>query len=199
MTSFVVLEIKSCSEGRSCRNSIDNRGVEQSSCASCRLAPGGEDNTAHYWAPKGGAKHPTLEKEKIVARRQKQWDRQRERLSKDKTRSKINKKATLAEKRTQDNIIKATINSGRSNKDGDHVSAGTVTLDTKLQTKRENPIVLLHELEKVRGDARRSGYSIGGLVLRTKSGVGVVVLHESDYAILIKLLIEQTEKTSETK
>jgi len=77
-------------------------------------------------------------------------------------------------------------NSGRSNKDGDHVAAGEITLDTKLQSKRTNPVILLHELVKVGEDARRAGNWMGALVLRNMNGIGVVAIAEADFARLIQ-------------
>lgn len=84
-------------------------------------------------------------------------------LTADKGKRKVLKLAVRAEKQTERQLIHATKNSGRSNKDGDHVAAGEITLDTKLQSKRTNPVILLHELVKVGEDARRAGNWMGAL------------------------------------
>jgi hypothetical protein len=192
----LVRDIQPCSVGGSCRNSPENAGLPRSKCSTCRLSPGNEDLPQQHWSPKDGSKHPELLKEKRSLRISKNQARIDERRSKDRGRQRVLKKATRAEKQSERNIIKATKNSGRSHKDGDHVSIGHITLDTKLQSQRDNPIVLLSELEKVRRDATRAGNTIGGLVLRNKHGVGVVVLHEDDYA---KLTAEITHDSRESE
>jgi hypothetical protein len=110
------------------------------------------------------------------------------RNNRDRAKIQIQAAAVRAEKRSERNIIHATKNSGRSNRDGDHVLAGRITLDTKLQTTRLNPEIHVHELEKVRSDARRAGNPIGGLILRNENGHGFVVLAEEDFARLVKEL-----------
>ena len=107
-------------------------------------------------------------------------------LTADKGKRKVLKLAVRAEKQTERQLIHATKNSGRSNKDGDHVAAGEITLDTKLQSKRTNPVILLHELVKVGEDARRAGNWMGALVIRNMNGIGVVAIAEADFARLIQ-------------
>lgn len=181
-----------------CLNSKMITGTEaRAKCALCRLSP---DNTgrdmAHYWRPTQYAKdtrkdkHPNLKAEKLqkkIAKHQAKLVKNRQR---DPQKRQISRLARQAEKSTERNIIHATQNSGRRNRDGDHVHGNNITLDTKLQTTRENPVILLVELEKVRADAVRSGKKIGGLVIRNKHNVGVVVLAEEDYALLTKGLDE---------
>jgi hypothetical protein len=111
-----------------------------------------------------------------------------ERLNRDKVRQARLRLATHAEKTTQKNIIRATKNSGRTDKDGDHVAGGYVTLDTKLQSKRLNPVVIATELAKVRNDSASAKTMVGGLVLRSKTGLGVVVFHEDDFAKILNLI-----------
>ncbi len=176
-----------------CRNSEANSSEVLTKCALCRLSP---DNIgkkmAQYWAPTKLArdlnltKHPDLEGEKRFAKFKTRLAKLTKKRSRDPNKRKVSRLAAQAEKTTEKNIIRATKNSGRRNKDGDHISLGMITLDTKLQTTRENPVILLSELEKVRDDAMRSGKLIGGLVIRNKHNVGVVVLSEEDYTILTK-------------
>jgi hypothetical protein len=101
-------------------------------------------------------------------------------------RQRVNRIAAQAERDTESNIIKATKNSGRSSRDGDHLVAGRITMDTKLQSTRSDPVVRLYELAKVQADAKRAGSLLGCLTLRNKHGVGVVVMSEEDFARMIK-------------
>jgi hypothetical protein len=148
-----------------------------------------------YWIALTGSKqraHPVLEHEKALARMQKSRDAQQTRLKKDRGKKKVLQRAEAAEQATGKHLnITATKNSGRSNKDGDHIAAGFITLDTKFQSQRENPVVLLSELTKVRQDATRAKMSIGGLVLRNQHGVGVVVFDETDFARVLGYLTEK--------
>lgn len=171
-----------------CVNSANFKGEAMARCALCRLSPDnlGRD-MAHFWRPiEIRFKHPLLLQEKIDRKIHKARMKRVANWSRDPKKRKISRLASQAEKTTEKNIIHATKNSGRSNKDGDHVSLGMITLDTKLQTTRDNPVIYLHELEKVRGDAMRSGKLIGGLVIRNKHNVGCVVISEEDYAILTR-------------
>lgn len=172
--------IESCDQGIRCANSKENSAVP--SCGSCRLAPGNETHVIQHWRPAiPNAKHPVLEAEKRVAKQLKVEGRATVRRNKDRKRRAIGKIAVRAERRTEQAAIVATKNSGRSHQDGDHVSHGYITLDTKLQSGNINPVVHLFELEKIRRDARRGGNTFGGLVLRNKFNVGVVVMNEDDF------------------
>jgi hypothetical protein len=135
-----------------------------------------------------GVVHPILEQEKRAQAFKRHKDARDERLNRDKARQARLRLATHAEKMTQKNIIRATKNSGRTDKDGDHVAGGYVTLDTKLQSKRLNPVVIATELAKVRNDAASAKTMVGGLVLRSKTGLGVVVFHEDDFAKILNLI-----------
>lgn len=179
-------QVESCDTGSSCLNSVESRGEGQSKCLFCRLAPGNENLARDYFKPVDGrSKHPVLREEKHQKARAKTAESIQKRLSRDRGRQKVQRQAARAEKATERNIIAATKNSGRSNRDGDHTAAGFITLDTKNQSQREHPVVLLSELSKVQSDARNAGNSIGGLVLRNKHGVGVVVFYEQDFARVI--------------
>ena len=166
-----------------CKNSPSNSSTPR--CNDCRLSPGVNPLvgiTSHYWHPVGKQKHPVLEQEKRNAKRLKTLARQEARKAKDPSRQARNRAAERAERRTEQAIIKSTKNSGRSNRDGDHVFNDKITLDTKLQSNAVNPVVNLQELDKVRSDARRSGKQAGALVIQNKTGRSVVVFDLADFA-----------------
>jgi hypothetical protein len=108
------------------------------------------------------------------------------RAKKSRPKQALLRKAVRAEQSTERNfsssMLTSTVNSGRSNKDGDHDLLSRVTLDTKLQSGAGNPVVNLAELDKVMEDAKRAGNVLGGLVLRNKHDRGVVVVDEKNYA-----------------
>ena len=178
----------SCSVGNLCKNSPENIGEAKAKCALCALSPDNEGrNMSHYWRPTvKRLDHPELERRRLLIKALAHMEDLRAKYNKDPKKRKISRLANKAERITEKNIIHATKNSGRRNRDGDHIHINQVTLDTKLQTTRENPVIFLGELEKVRADAMRAGVLIGGLVIRNKHNVGVVVLAEDDYALLTK-------------
>lgn len=181
-----VIQIVPCDEAHQCLNSVERAGLELGRCGICRLSPAGHSGM-NYWKPTiKGTKHPGLVEAKKQEKRDKLVAKRKKKLTSDVGRRRILTQATRAEKTTERNLIHATKNSGRSNKDGDHVAVGEITLDTKLQSKRSNPVVLLHELVKVGEDARRAGNWMGALVLRNMNGIGVVAMSESDFARLIQ-------------
>lgn len=184
-------KVTSCDQGKICRNSVENVGLAGNKCFLCRLAPDNENNTGlpNYWSPIAGLsrldrEHPTIRKEKRNARIGRAKDKQQQRLGRDQGKRKVARIAAAAEKQTEASIIKSTKNSGRSNRDGDHVAFGSLTIDTKHQN-REHPLVSLIELEKVRKDARNAGNTYGALMLRNVNGYGVVAMEESDFAKLM--------------
>lgn len=180
-----VFEILSCSEGNSCKNSLEQAGYGSAKCGICRYSPNSENVEASFWKPdKTGKKHPIAEQEKRDRGIERRETARLRRLSVDKSKRNVLVKAAKAEKLTEKNFIRATVNSGRANRDGDHTINDCITVDTKLQSTREEPVVHLNELEKVRSDAARAGNPIGCLLIRNKHGVGVVVLTESDFAKL---------------
>lgn len=161
-------------------------GVPFDACSACRWAKkfGGRFDR---WLPlKPGLKHPEAVKAKKAAKLVQIQEKQQQKANRDRGKMKVLSRAARAEKETERQIIKATRNSGRSNRDGDHVMAGRITLDTKLQTGRLNPVVQVVEVEKVRQDARRAGNPVGALVLRNQNGHGFVVLAEEDFVLLVK-------------
>lgn len=174
----------SCESGIEwCQNSVENAGEGRQKCTFCRLAPDNEHVSGQYWRPINRLmRHPVLKQEQRDAARGRAQAAHQRRLTRDKGKQRVLRRAGKAEQTTERNIIVATKNSGRSNRDGDHIAAGQITLDTKLQSTRDNPVVLLSELAKVREDAARAGNVIGGLVLRNRSGVGVIVFSEADFA-----------------
>ena len=184
-----ILAVLSCEVGPQCLNSTENTDLGSSKCGVCRFSPNGEQSYQAWWKPRvPKTPHPAASAE---ARRKKS-DRKAAldfaRANRDRGKSLLQRQAAQAEKTTERNMIRSTKNSGRSNKDGDHVAAGDITLDTKLQTTRDHPVVLIPELMKVVADAMRAGKVMGALVLRNKSGVGVVAMREEDFARLIQRL-----------
>ena len=182
-----VFQVLPCDEWICCGNSITQVGIGAGKCGVCRLSPTGPASGMSFWKPNvPGQKHPGI----VAAKQQAKQDRKDEldlkKRSADKGKRKLLVKAVRAEKQTERNLIHATRNSGRANKDGDHVAAGEITLDTKLQSKRDNPIVLLSQIVKVGEDARRAGNWMGALVLRNRNGIGIVAMAEADFARLIQ-------------
>jgi hypothetical protein len=182
-----VFNILSCNQGEECLNSVELAGYGSAKCALCRFAPQAVSSMSNFWKPiKKGMKHPVAEQEKLDKSRTRHEESFNKRQNVDRRKRKVLIKAERAERKTEQNFIKSTKNSGRKNKDGDHVVAnGSITLDTKLQSTREEPVVHLHELRKIESDAARAGNDIGCLVIRNKHGVGVVVLSEESFARLI--------------
>jgi hypothetical protein len=190
---FRVFEVQQCAEGFECLYSISNVGFSHAKCGLCRFAPNNDSPmNVSYWKPIDGKRqHPAAIAAKRAKKQARTIELRLEKRGRDADKRKISVLAARAEKQTESNIIRATKNSGRSRKDGDHLAAGqtgSITLDTKLQSQRINPQVLLSELEKVGEDATRAGTMMGGLVLRNKYGVGVVVLKEEDFARLVATL-----------
>lgn len=185
----IVNEPAACKEGDFCRESPSNS--HRPKCNSCRLSPANERGVLagvfpSEWKPVSHRhKHPVLEKEKRDAKRQKALARQAVRKAKDPAKQARAREAERAERRTNAKIISATRNSGRINRDGDHLYHSDIVLDTKQQSTAKDPIIHLHELDKVRNDAVRNGRRCGCLVLRNKYGRGVVVIDERDLPKLI--------------
>jgi hypothetical protein len=183
-------EIEECEQAGDCLNSRANRG-EQFQCTYCRLAKSGGGPMV-CWKPwKKGTEHPVLVEEKKQASRAKREARAQKRRSKSRPKQSLLKRAARAEKTTElnfNNAVVSTVNSGRSNKDGDHTLAGRVTLDTKMQSGNVHPVVNLAELDKVIEDAKRAGNIMGGLVIRNKFDRGVIVFDEKYYARGIVML-----------
>jgi hypothetical protein len=175
-----------------CKNSVQKAGGLREKCSLCRLAPGNEDRTTHHWVPieKLLDPHPVLRDEKTFQRIKKAKDAQKTRLAKDRSKVKVLKRAVRSEAAVGKAALEATKNSGRSNMDGDWKAGGFVTLDNKDQSNRDHPVVNMAELHKVRQDAVRAGNSIGGLVLRNKHGVGVVVFDETDFFRILGHVVE---------
>jgi hypothetical protein len=188
--AFAVIE---CDEGTYCQNSITSKGEAGAKCVLCRLAPGNENLTAHFWKPfrkpadfiTWKTEHPALQKEKREKSFLKRSADRAARFLKDRAKQKLAKKAEQAERETEANIIKSSVNSGRKNRDGDHLVAGSICMDTKLQSTRTNPVVSMLELDKVNRDAKGG---IGCLCLRNKFNRGVVVLTEESFSRLTKEL-----------
>jgi len=110
------------------------------------------------------------------------------RKNKDHRRQAVLKTSQLCEMLTE-KVITATANSGRKFRDGDHVSFG-VTLDTKQQSKRLEPVVHWDELDKVRKDAKRSGKAVGGLVIHASNKRAIVAVALEDWATLMTIGVQ---------
>lgn len=175
-----------CNMFNQCINSPAIAGDAKAKCALCRLSPDNDGRQMiHYWKPVNKrTKHPELIRQKLLIKALAHMADLRAKYNVDPKKKRVSRLAKQAEKKTELNIIKATKNSGRSNRDGDHVAFNSITLDTKLQTTRENPIIKLDELEKVRKDAANAGKTVGGLVIRNKNGVGCVVFREEDLPLV---------------
>jgi hypothetical protein len=175
-----------CEQFLLCKASPHYVGEAQAKCRMCRFAQA-NGASANGWRPLvSGAKHPQAQAEKFEAQRERAAARFRLRLAKSKPRQRVAKQAEAAERGTEREIIKATVNSGRRNQDLDHVSRERILLDTKSQSKNEHPVVRLAELDKARRQAREAGYPIGGLVLVNKYGRRVVAFDIEDYAKVVK-------------
>lgn len=185
----IVKEPTACTEGEFCRNSPSHSLKPK--CNSCRLGPDNQRGVLagvfpSEWRPVDPRhKHPVLEKEKRNVKLEKAVARQKARKAKDPARQARLAQAERAERRTNAQIIKSTRNSGRVNRDGDHLYAGNIVLDTKQQSTTKDPVIRLHELDKVRNDSARNGRLFGALVIRNKYGRGVVVIDERDLHKLI--------------
>lgn len=171
-----------------CWNSPKNSRCPK--CSTCTLSPVYTEQsappllTSNYWHPIAkGLKHPIVEQRKRRASAERRAFRATVRQSKDIRRRAVAKYALGAERLTE-KVITSTANSGRKNKDGDHVSFG-VTLDTKHQSQRVNPVINWDELDKVRRDAQRGGNAVGGLVLHSPHRAAVVIALE-DWATLMR-------------
>lgn len=164
-------------------------GKGSAHCNDCRLASDNPHVTTTQWRPINPRdRHPVLEQEKLTKRKDKAAASLTKRLGVNRTKRSLGKRAAYSESQAVKKLnVTPTINSGRSFKDGD-MSAGMITLDNKNQSKNENPVVSLSEMRKVREDAQRAGKPIGGLVLRNKHGVGVVVFMETDFARVLGYL-----------
>lgn len=194
--SLTIYELQ-CDQFTKCANSVYSRGENTAKCHLCRLSTEGSGLNQQYWKPTNNKdEHPVLKQEKITKKIAKRNDSLNKRLNKDKSKVKMLRKAVKAESKTEANIIKATKNSGRSNRDADHiVGDGWLRLDTKLQTNKVIPIIKIDELDKACSDAARGGSQLGGLVIRNKHGQGFVVFREEDFAkeILSRLIAMEKE------
>lgn len=179
-------EIVPCKEGDDCSNSPSNSITPR--CRDCRLTPNNKLGilTRHFWKPINSIKiHPILEQEKRDAKREKALAKAAANKAKDSTKQARLRESARAERKTNAEIIRATRNSGRINRDGDHLYNGDVLLDTKNQSTTEHPVVRLNELDKVRRQAANNNKLCGALVIRNKSGRGVIVIDERDISKFI--------------
>ena len=169
-----------------CLNSPNTKGT-QSLCENCKWCAAEPETGGDWFRPSDKrVRFPRREAAEYQARRAKIAIKLASKQGKDKARVRIGRKAARAEKTTEKSIIKSTVNSGRSNNDGDHISGGSIVLDTKMQSSRTHPVIRLEELTKVRAQAKAAGYPMGALVLRNRLNQGFVVMDEADFAVLVK-------------
>lgn len=178
--------ITPCEMGSECTNSPQHTRFPK--CSNCKLSPCHAESTlllGNYWKPiTKGLKHPAIVKKKKEASINRRNSRIETRKAKDKGRQKVLVNASKAEELTE-KVIQSTVNSGRKLMDGDHTSFG-VTLDTKNQSHRVEPVIHWDELDKVRKDAKRSGKAVGGLVLHSSNKRAAVVIALEDWVMLMK-------------
>ena len=181
---------QACEEGPRCRNSTELAGEVGSLCRMCQLAPGNGELQHHHWRPVDpGRTHPVLQRRKAQGNIDRLRAAETKRRAASPSKKQMALKAWAAEKQSE-KVIRSTVNSGRSHQDGDHLAAGSIMLDTKLQSTRSNPVIRLDELAKISAQARRNGALIGGLILRNRMNEGFVVLKEQDFALILKRLTD---------
>lgn len=186
-TSSLAFDLVPCSMADQCRNAPGHTVVPK--CSNCKLSPvvsiDSHGAWGSYWRPiNKGVKHPILEKLKhkeSIAKRVALSDK---RKLKDKRRQRVGVQAKKAEQLTE-KVIQSTANSGRKLMDGDHTSF-EVTLDTKNQSQRVEPVIHWDELDKVRRDAKRSGKAVGALVLHSSNQRAAVVVALEDWVTLMR-------------
>lgn len=184
----ITTEPVACIEGEKCVNSPSHSFDHKSKCNDCRFSPRAPYFIrTHHWKPVDPRfKHRKLEEEKRHAKREETIARAEARKAKDPAKQARVRAAAKAERNTNARIIKATRNSGRVNRDGDHLLFDSVVVDTKLQSTATEPVIHLRELDKVRQDARRNGRCCGALCLQNKTGRGVIVVDAADFAALTR-------------
>lgn len=178
--------VAECKEGPFCSNGPSNN--LQPRCPDCRLSSNAYHGaTRHYWKPISHTySHPVLNKEKRDAKYAKAAAKAAANKAKDRSKQALLRKSERVERKTNDRIIKATKNSGRVNRDGDHLLNNHIVVDTKLQSNAKNPRINLHELDKVRADAKRAGQPYGVLCIQNSTGRSVIVCDQADFAALTK-------------
>lgn len=121
-------------------------------------------------------KHPIEEKRKHERKSEKSAKRKAEtasaKLSKDKSRQDLLKKAAKAEEK-----VKSSLNSGRKSMDGD-LHADDVMVDVKLQTTSKDWHVKRDEFLKAGNDAQRANKSYGVLAIMNSLDEVVYVISE---------------------
>ena len=175
-----------CEQFLVCRASPHYTGEALAKCRTCRFAQANGGN-ANGWRPvQKGTRHPMAEAEKRQAQRERASSRLAHRMAKNKPRQRVLKQAERAERGTEREIVRATVNSGRRDRNLDHISRDRILLDSKNQSNHEHPVVHLAELDKARRQARDANYPVGGLVLVNQYGRRVVVFDLEDYAKVVR-------------
>lgn len=124
-------------------------------------------------------KNPIAEEKKRIDRSLKKADEKRKRSS---DTSKRNKRAARVESELIQEIgAEPTVNSGRKYKDADGRTE-RFAIDVKYQSKTENPIIHVRELDKVRMQAIQNRREYGVLIIQNKSGRKFLVVDVEDGA-----------------
>jgi hypothetical protein len=116
--------------------------------------------------------HPIILERKLTRKADKKKEKQLEKQQKDKERSALVKKAAKVEEK-----VKASLNSGRVNRDGDLQSEDLV-IDVKYQSTRKDPVIKSDEFKKVNTDCLRAGKRYGILCIENKDGERFYVIGE---------------------
>jgi flagellar biosynthesis GTPase FlhF len=137
--------------------------------------------------------HPLKQEEKDKIKKERKEEKTKNALEKNKEKSKQTM-AALTERKAQkiaDKVIlknqqkefsKPTANSGRRDRDVDHIiKNGQIRLDSKHQSKRINPQVNLIELDQAISKSIKFKSDLGGLILWNKDQRSVVVFDYQDW------------------
>lgn len=125
-------------------------------------------------------------KQKQESKSEKQKQRKQEKIekekSKDKAKTKVIKEAAKTEAR-----VKATINSGRRNMDGD-LRTSDLTIDVKHQSRSQDWTIHREEFIKVQADAQRGNRRHGVLAIVNSLNESVYVISPELFLILLDLM-----------
>lgn len=140
-----------------------------SGCWTCKYAASTNVDNAYIPIDKS-IRHPQAVKAREDAKLAKRMESKNRSSQKSKERSDIVRKAAKVEDR-----VKATLNSGRINRDGD-MSTKDITIDVKYQSTTINPTISAEEFRKIQNDAKRGGKRHGVLFIVAKDGAEYVVM-----------------------
>ena len=137
-------------------------------CWFCKFTDNYPRGTVNNYRPiNKKIKQPLAEQEKKDA---KEKEKHLKATAKKSDRSKIVKNAAKVEEK-----VKASLNSGRVNKDGD-IHSEDLVIDIKSQSKVIDPIINMKEFYKVQEDAIRANKKHGVLCLVNREGIMLYVV-----------------------